>query len=322
MKKLFLLLVAPCVMFSTLSAQITQKEADEIVQQRLDGEEKPCTVYAKEAVQTEGFTVITATGETLELAYPCWVYYVDYAGETNGKYLIVKENNGNLLEVKTKKDTGPGNLMEWRVVTFETETIITITPDKVWYIESGYACPEGDDTGCFCYYGLITIKTGEVKTFNGKEYYELLTDAPNQQWNVVTYVREEDRKVFFYVEDCDKEYLMYDFNLEEGDEVVLVDPHFPYSVYGECELMEEDMLMSKFKVIEVGEIEYNRVTRKMMRLKHHFSDAYDIWVEGIGCIRGITFRTLQMSGAKQLRDCYDLDELIFVNEDPEFCWVY
>ena len=119
MKKLLLLLVAPCVIFSTLSAQITQKEADEVVQQRLNGETKPYTVYAKEEVQTEGFTVITATGETLELEYPCWVYYVDYTGEINGKYLIVKENSGNLLEVKTKKDTGPDDLTEWRVVAFE-----------------------------------------------------------------------------------------------------------------------------------------------------------------------------------------------------------
>jgi len=126
MKKLLLLLVAPCIMFSTLSAQITQQEADEIVKQRLDGEGKPCIVYAKETVQTEGFTVITATGETFALEYPCWVYYVDYAGETNGKYLIVKESSGNLLEVKTKKDTGPGDLTEWREVTFETEPPIEI----------------------------------------------------------------------------------------------------------------------------------------------------------------------------------------------------
>ena len=120
MKKLLLLLVAPCIVFSTLSAQITQKEADDIVQQRLDGETKPYTVYAKETVQTEGFTVITATGETLALEYPCWVYYVDYAGDTNGKYLIVKGYNGNLLEIKTKKDTGPDDyLAEWRMVSFE-----------------------------------------------------------------------------------------------------------------------------------------------------------------------------------------------------------
>jgi hypothetical protein len=37
MKKIFLLLLAPLVLFSTLSAQITQKEADDIVKTRLEG---------------------------------------------------------------------------------------------------------------------------------------------------------------------------------------------------------------------------------------------------------------------------------------------
>ena len=131
MKKLFVLLVAPCIVFSTLSAQITQQEADDIVKQRLDDEGKPCTVYAKETVQTEGFTVITATGETLTLEYPCWVYYADYAGDTNGKYLIVKESSGNLLEVNTKKDTGPGDLTEWRevaIILCNVENPITDLP--------------------------------------------------------------------------------------------------------------------------------------------------------------------------------------------------
>jgi len=119
MKKLFLLILAPFVLLSTLSAQITQKEADSIVKQRLVGETKPYTVYAKNDVQSEGYTVITTTGETLELEYPCWVYFVKYEGETIGKYLIVKESNGNSLEINTKKDNGPNNLNKWRFVLFD-----------------------------------------------------------------------------------------------------------------------------------------------------------------------------------------------------------
>jgi hypothetical protein len=115
MKKLFLFMVVPLVCMATLSAQISQKEADEIVQQRLEGETKPWSVYAKEDVQTV-FEMTTSTGETLELDYPAWVYFVSYAEETFGKYLIVKESNGNLLEINTKKDTGPNDLTEWRFV--------------------------------------------------------------------------------------------------------------------------------------------------------------------------------------------------------------
>ena len=160
MKKLLLLLVAPCVVFSTLSAQITQKEADEIVQQRLDGETKPYTVYAKETVQTEGFTVMTATGEILALEYPCWAYYVDYMEDTNGKYLIIKESNGNLLEVKTKKDTGPDDLTEWRVVTFEIEYPIEIPFEE--YSLEGTSC-QWDE---YLYY---PINNGDVFISNSNE---------------------------------------------------------------------------------------------------------------------------------------------------------
>jgi len=110
MKKFFLLILAPFFLLSTLSAQIIQKEADDIVKQRLIGETKPKTVYAKNDVQSEGYTVVTTSGETLELEYSCWIYFVSYTGDTIGKYLIVKASNGNLLEINTKKDTGPRRL--------------------------------------------------------------------------------------------------------------------------------------------------------------------------------------------------------------------
>lgn len=201
----------------------------------------------------------------------------------------------------------------------------TIAQGKTWHIESGYACAEGYETGCFCYYGIETIKVGNTKTFNGKEYYELLSNIPNQQWNIVTYVREEDKKVFFYAEECDKEYVMYDFNLNVGDEIFLIDPRSPTSHYNHdnpCELTEADSSLYQFKVTEVDSIEYNRVKRKRLRLESHYPHRYDIWVEGIGCMRGITYhRAQQITGAHQLKDCYESDELIFTNENPEFCWV-
>ena len=202
----------------------------------------------------------------------------------------------------------------------------TIIPSKMWHIESGYACPDGDETGCFCYYGLQTIKVGNTRTFNGKAYYELLSDIKNQQWNVVTYVREEEKKVFFYTEDCNKEYLMYDFNLNVGDEFFLAAPRHPTSHFqhdNPCELTEYDIYECQYKVIEVDSIEYNQVKRKMLKLVSNFRPySPDIWVEGIGGMRGITFcAATHASGVKQLKDCYESDKLIFVNENPEFCWV-
>ena len=117
MKKIFLLIAAPFVLFTALSAQVTQEEADGIVLERLSQRLSDYyTLYAKENVQTE-MTVITATREELELDYPCWVYYASHFYRTNlNCYLIVNESNGNLLEVKAQQDTGPNDLTAWREV--------------------------------------------------------------------------------------------------------------------------------------------------------------------------------------------------------------
>ncbi|MDR2972440.1 MAG: hypothetical protein LBU83_11015, partial [Bacteroidales bacterium] len=103
MKKntLFIFILFVCAI--SLQAQITQKEADIKVTEHLSGIAIPFTLYAHEDVQT-GFEVLTSTGEKLKLAYSCWVYYVNFTEETNGKYLIVKESNGNILEANVKND--------------------------------------------------------------------------------------------------------------------------------------------------------------------------------------------------------------------------
>ena len=191
------------------------------------------------------------------------------------------------------------------IIDFRDTTLFgqTITPNKIWHIESGYPCPDG-----VCFYGLQTIKVGNKRTFNGKEYYELLSES-NHQWNVKTYVREEDKKVFSYVEDNDEEHLMYDYNLNIGDE---------FTIKAHPELTD------KFKVTEIDSIEYNGIKRKRLRLENLITIyQYDYWVEGIGCMRGIGyFASAHIGGAvHQLKNCYESDELIFVNENPEFCWV-
>jgi len=100
---------------ATLPAQITREQADEIVLKHMSQETRLSVIHAKENVQTK-MAVTTSACEELELDYPCWVYYVSYA-DVNcclGRYLIVNENNGNLLEVDAKSGAEPENLAEWR----------------------------------------------------------------------------------------------------------------------------------------------------------------------------------------------------------------
>ena len=201
-----------------------------------------------------------------------------------------------------------------------------ITPEKIWDVESGSACPEAVGTLCFCYQGILKLKIGNMKIFNEKEYYELLSNDDPPQWKIATYVREEERKLFFYSEYCDKEYLMYDFNLNVGDDVYLVDPLIPFSVSQHsdiCELTEEDMDYFKCKITEVDEIEYDQVKRKRLKVEHYYSNKTGFWIEGIGSMKGIVYQvsSVSMGGVWQLKNCYVSDKLIFVNENPEYCWV-
>ena len=108
-------IVAPFAFFSAISAQITQEVAGGIVLERLNQETLSYIVSAKEGLQTD-MTIITMNGEEFKLDYSCWVYYVSYPSVNCclGRYLIVKESNGNLLEVKAKNDAGPDDLAEWK----------------------------------------------------------------------------------------------------------------------------------------------------------------------------------------------------------------
>ena len=111
MKKISLLLVATFAFLFALSAQITQEAANEIVLEHISLETQRYTVYAKENVQMEGITITTSIGEIVELNYACWVYYLNYSGY--GRYLIVNERNGNLLEVNVKNAAEPDEQEEW-----------------------------------------------------------------------------------------------------------------------------------------------------------------------------------------------------------------
>ena len=133
MKKILLLIVMPFVFFPALSAQITQEEADEIVLEHIINRystSSSYTLFAKEELQAEGITIAPSTGEVLELDYACWAYYVRYAN--TGRFLIVKANNGNLLEVNAKVDEG--DLAKWKIRVVGSQSNcdqdIIISPDE------------------------------------------------------------------------------------------------------------------------------------------------------------------------------------------------
>jgi hypothetical protein len=117
-KKILLALVAPFFAFALSAAgegTMTQQEAQEIVLERLSQETRLYNLHVTKELQKE-MRITSSAGELLELNYWCWVFYIHYTDTDRGRYLIVKEANGRILEVDAQSDLTPGNLAEWKQV--------------------------------------------------------------------------------------------------------------------------------------------------------------------------------------------------------------
>ncbi|MCL2313192.1 MAG: T9SS type A sorting domain-containing protein [Firmicutes bacterium] len=112
-----------CIAFSTtLVAQITREQADAIVLQHIKNElisSYKLYVYNHEP-SGSGIVIATYNEEKIKIKYACWFYYLNENPEITvpcqHRYLLVKENNGNLLEIITSKDLGIENFTEWEII--------------------------------------------------------------------------------------------------------------------------------------------------------------------------------------------------------------
>jgi len=121
MKKIIFLTLVLFTYATSLFAQITREQADAIVLEYLQNEiSLPYVLYINMNVPSEtGIVISTYNDEDVKVKYACWVYYLNEFPNANGacqhRYLFVKEDNGNLLEIITTNDFGP-ELTEWIVV--------------------------------------------------------------------------------------------------------------------------------------------------------------------------------------------------------------
>jgi len=106
---------------TSLSAQITREQADLIVYQHIQNEvNPPYFLYVNvNAPNEDGIAITTYQKETMKVKYACWSYYLNENPDVNGpcqhRYLFVKEDDGNLLEVITSNDIIP-DLTQWTEV--------------------------------------------------------------------------------------------------------------------------------------------------------------------------------------------------------------
>ena len=188
MKRILFQLFIFCSCATSLTAQISREQADEIVIEiatyhinYISCDTKPPTLFAKDGPLADTFTVVTSTGEKLELKYACWVYFLKYDEGSKGKYLIVKESNGNILEVNTKNDERVEDLEDWRKllpietpfteyslagtscqwINFESDKVIMVNDDEE--LQDYIVCADND-------YSKIDFSEHSLLLVNGLAY--------------------------------------------------------------------------------------------------------------------------------------------------------
>ena len=110
------MLLIACSM--SLPAQIVREQADSIVLKHLQNElTQPYTLYVYDnAPSKETIPITTTHDETFKAKYACWVYYLKENEPFQCRYLFVKEDDGNLLEIIAHNDEGQNDLTQWKLV--------------------------------------------------------------------------------------------------------------------------------------------------------------------------------------------------------------
>lgn len=158
-------------------------------------------------------------------------------------------------------------------------------------------------------YESYSIKFMGDTTINGIAYKKIMKskDELNANWSSFGYIREETttRKVFVYNKAANKDILLYDFSLEEGDSILTGDGH------------------SYAKVTKVTNAAFGSspVIRKQI---YFFEPSGNTrWIEGIGSTWGILegLNSFFTTGATASLVCYhENNELIYHN--PRFSNCY
>lgn len=118
MKKLSLGLVLVAWMAILPAQQITREQADAIVKEHLQGEwvESNLLYINLNVPDAEGIALETSNAERFRAKYACWAYYLNESEFSQCRYLFVKEDDGNLLEVIASNDLGQSDLTQWKAM--------------------------------------------------------------------------------------------------------------------------------------------------------------------------------------------------------------
>ena len=173
-------------------------------------------------------------------------------------------------------------------------------------------------------------------TINGKEYLKcyIIQERGAQGYVVPKYsraLREEDRKVYGIGIGNDKEYLLYDFNVQVGDSLYcgVNESSEPIIIEGKLDEEQEE----RVQLIVLKEIE-NKTSSEGVDLRcYHFTmltrermadgsvieqeGQSNIWAEGVGSINDYPLNSWHMEYVSSfgywLQQCYDNQHILYVS---------
>jgi len=183
-----------------------------------------------------------------------------------------------------------------------------VNSNKLWSIMEEHCQPWGSNYSTeFFRFDIDTI-------VEGKSYKKvwIAEDENHEEWFFYgAFIREEEGNVY-YKEMFEEEGLIYDFNLEIGDSVVVNNPR----AAGELTLM----------LAEIDLVELEVGTRERWRLVSSIYTDYEYWIRGIGSQTGVinsgTGVYGGLCGLFTLLCEKDNEELVYQNPDFGSCYLF
>ncbi|MCQ2608125.1 MAG: T9SS type A sorting domain-containing protein [Bacteroidales bacterium] len=139
--------------------------------------------------------------------------------------------------------------------------------------------------GFFCDFSH-SLRLGEVVNKKDFSYNEILDDISGEV-KIVGFIREENNKYYFLPTNFTEEYLLYDFDLQEGDVISVIE-----TVADERDFMEKPFEERK-KDLEDGKCTHTvtkveQIADQQGNLRKNITlDNNIVWIEGIGSVRGL-----------------------------------
>lgn len=187
------------------------------------------------------------------------------------------------------------------------QSIIDHEKNKLWYVLSGGISYNGVENDTCCLESEV-FKLGDDVTLNDKTYSQIYKSEESTitDWELIGYLREDSKKVYYVPLSQGVEFLLYDFNIELSEKIYITNP-----LYGNSYSIE--YTVSKLDSVELGSVKRKRITLS--------GSQQEIWIEGIGSLNGLIYSGLLIDGGfKNLTCYYENENNIYDNPDYDYCF--